>query len=163
MKWSFFFVFVFWLFNSTPITEWVLKYRVKHLWLIGSPVVVCLAGSRAVGDGWETLHFKSEAIRAYLKYQKSQSVLEKLFFLKNFRLHVCKRWSCHGSVCTQEASLWFPYNQLFLSSIKLRWGCPLDFLSQPQPYHISAEFAPNLLTFVALGNSSNHRGWKEKE
>eukprot|EP00069_Balaena_mysticetus_P017251 bmy_02076T0 len=63
------------------------------------PVVVCLAGSRAVGDGWEILHFKSEAIRAYFKYQKSQSVLEKLFFLKNFRLHVCKSTCSFSEIC----------------------------------------------------------------
>lgn len=124
---------------------------------------MCLVGSRSVVDGWEILHFKSEAIRAYFKYLKSLNGLRKLFLLKIFPLHVCKRSYCCESICTLKASLGFPYNQLFLSSIKLGWGCSLDFLSQPQPYHISAESAPNLLIFVALSNSSHQRGWKEKE
>ena len=117
---SHFFLFVFWLFNSTPITEWVLRYRVKHLWLYSSPEVICLADSRAVEDGWEILHLKSEAIRAYFKYQKSQSGRGELLLLRIFPLHICRRLSCHRSACTQEVSLGFLCNQLFLSSIKLR-------------------------------------------
>lgn len=35
---------------------------------------------------------------------------------------------------------------------------PIRFPISTQPRHISAEFAPNLLTFVALGNPLNHRG-----
>lgn len=37
---------------------------------------------------------------------------------------------------------------------------PLRFpISNPAP-PLSAELAPHLLTFIALGNFSNHRGWK---
>lgn len=40
---------------------------------------------------------------------------------------------------------------------------PIRFPISTQPHHISAEFAPNLLTFVALGNPLNHRGWKGRK
>lgn len=40
---------------------------------------------------------------------------------------------------------------------------PIRFPISTHPHHISAEFAPNLLTFVALGNSLYHKGWKKKK
>lgn len=86
----------------------------------------------------------------------------KLFVLKIITSYACKKWPCYGSVHTQEARLKFPYNQLFSSSIKLRWEYTLDFLSQPQS-HCMAELAPKLLTFIALGNASSHRSWKGGE